>query len=124
MYILGISCYYHDAAACILKDGELIAGALEERFSRKKHDDGFPKLAIEFCLEQAGITVNDIDYAVFYEKPLLKFERIMLSALGNYPKSMVMFRESMITWFNEKLWIKTQLLDKLKIPTEKLLFCE
>ena len=124
MYILGISCYYHDAAACILKDGELVAGALEERFSRKKHDDGFPKLAIDFCLRQAGITAHEIDYAVFYEKPLLKFERILLSALGTYPSSLVMFRESMVTWFNEKLWIKTQLLDKLKIPAEKLLFCE
>jgi carbamoyltransferase len=124
MYILGISCYYHDAAACILKDGELVAGALEERFSRKKHDDGYPKLAIEFCLKQAGITAADLDYAVFYEKPLLKFERILLTSLGTWPRSIEMFRESMITWFNEKLWIKTELLDKLKIPSEKLLFCE
>ncbi len=124
MYILGISCYYHDAAACILKDGELIAAAAEERFSRKKHDSGFPNLAIDFCLEAAGITANDLDYAVFYEKPLLKFERILLSTLGTYPQSIGVFRESMIAWFNEKLWIKSQLLDKLRIPSEKLLFAE
>ncbi|MBN1312873.1 MAG: hypothetical protein JXB30_15775 [Anaerolineae bacterium] len=124
MYILGISCYYHDSAACILKDGELVAAAAEERFSRKKHDSSFPNLAIDFCLKTAGITADDLDYAVFYEKPLLKFERILLSNLQTYPKSMVLFRESMITWFNEKLWIKSQLLDKLKIPANKLLFAE
>lgn len=124
MYILGISCYYHDAAACILKDGELIAASAEERFSRKKHDSGFPNLAIDFCLKTAGITTDDLDYAVFYEKPLLKFERILLSNLQTYPQSMVLFRESMITWFNEKLWIKSHLLDKLKIPVGKLLFAE
>lgn len=124
MYILGISCYYHDAAACILKDGDLIAAAAEERFSRKKHDSGFPKLSIEFCLQQAGITANDLDYAVFYEKPLLKFERILQSTLGMYPQAIEVFRESMIAWFNEKLWIKSQLLDKLKIPADKLLFTE
>src|SRR5690242_15817935 len=124
MYILGISCYYHDAAAAILKDGDLIAAASEERFSRKKHDAGFPKLAIDFCLEEAGITTHDIDYVVFYEKPLLKFERILLSSMGMYPQAINVFRESLITWFNEKLWIKSQLLDKLKISGDKLLFTE
>ncbi len=124
MYILGISCYYHDSAAAILKDGELVAAAAEERFSRKKHDSGFPHLAIEYCLREAGITPDELDYAVFYEKPLLKFERILLSSLQTYPRSISFFRESMITWFNEKLWIKSQLLDKLKIPAGKLLFAE
>jgi carbamoyltransferase len=124
MYILGISCYYHDSAACIIKDGELLAAAAEERFSRKKHDNGFPHLAIDFCMETAGIQPDDLDYAVFYEKPLLKFERILLSSLGMFPQSSGLFRESMITWFNEKLWIKSQLLDKIKIPAEKLLFAE
>jgi carbamoyltransferase len=124
MYILGISCYYHDAAAAILQDGDLIAAASEERFSRKKHDSGFPKLAIDFCLEEAGITTNDLDYVVFYEKPLLKFERILLSTMGMYPQAINVFRESMIAWFNEKLWIKSHLLDKLKVPSEKLLFTE
>ncbi len=124
MYILGVSCYYHDSAACIIEDGELIAASSEERFSRKKHDSGFPEHAIDFCLETAGITSNDLDYAVFYEKPLLKFERILLTSLQTWPQSIGVFRESMITWFNEKLWIKTQLLDKLKIPANKLLFTE
>nr|MBN1228402.1 hypothetical protein [Anaerolineae bacterium] len=124
MYILGVSCYYHDSAAAIIKDGELIAAAAEERFSRKKHDSGFPHHAIDFCLEAAGITTNDLDYAVFYEKPLLKFERILLTSLQTFPQSIGVFRESMITWFNEKLWIKSQLLDKLKIPASKLLFAE
>lgn len=124
MYILGISCYYHDAAACLLKDGVILAAAAEERFSRKKHDSGFPFLSIDFCLQEGGITAQDLDYAVFYEKPLLKFERILLSTLGTYPQSSGVFRESMITWFNEKLWIKSQLLDKLGIPASKLLFAE
>ena len=124
MYILGISCYYHDSAAAIIQDGQLIAAAAEERFSRKKHDSGFPHGAIEFCLEEAGISSHDIDYVVFYEKPLLKFERILLSSLQTWPQSIGVFRESMITWFNEKLWIKSQLLDKLKLPANKLLFVE
>ena len=124
MYILGISCYYHDSAAVILKDGMLIAAAEEERFSRKKHDSGFPNLAIEFCLREAGITGRDLDYAVFYEKPLLKFERILLSNLQTFPRSWDVFREAMIAWFNQKLWIKGQILTKLDIPDEKLLFVE
>ena len=76
MYILGISCYYHDAAAALLQDGMLVAAAEEERFSRKKHDFGFPQHAIDFCLRQGGITSKDLEYVVFYEKPLVKFERI------------------------------------------------
>ena len=87
MYILGISCYYHDSAAALLKDGMLVAAADEERFTRKKHDYSFPHLAIEFCLQQAEITSHDLDYVVFYEKPLLKFERILMSTLGTFPKS-------------------------------------
>lgn len=124
MYILGISCYYHDAAAAILKDGVLIAAAEEERFSRKKHDSGFPQLAIDFCLKQAGITLSDLDYAVFYEKPLLKYERILMTNLATYPRGWRVFTESMLSWFNEKLWIKTEILDKLHLPANKLLFVE
>ena len=89
-----------------------------------KHDSGFPALAIDFCLKQAGITTDDLEYAVFYEKPLVKFERILQTTLGTYPKSANVFRESMITWFNQKLWIRSELLDKLQIPGEKLLFTE
>ncbi len=124
MYILGVSCYYHDSAAAILKDGELIAASEEERFSRKKHDFGYPTQAIAFCLEQAGITAHDLDYVVFYEKPLQKFERILMTTLQTFPQSYPVFRESMVAWFNEKLWIKGELLTKLDIPDEKLLFVE
>jgi carbamoyltransferase len=124
MYILGISCFYHDAAAALLQDGMLVAAAEEERFSRKKHDYSFPTQAINFCLKQAGITGRDLDYVVFYEKPLLKFERILLTTLQTFPQSWRVFRESMITWFNEKLWIKGKILTDLDIPDEKLLFVE
>src|SRR5574339_375650 len=124
MYILGISCYYHDAAAALLEDGVLVAAAEEERFTRVKHDYNFPEHSIDFCLRQAGITGHDIDYVVFYEKLLLKFERILLSTLQTFPQSWGVFRESMITWFNEKLWIKSHILTKLNIPDEKLLFVE
>lgn len=124
MFILGISCYYHDAAAAVLQDGMLVAASEEERFSRIKHDFGFPYKAIDFCLEEAGITAQDLDYVVFYEKPLLKFERILMTTLQTFPQSYKVFRESMIAWFNEKLWIKGQILTKLDIPDEKLLFVE
>lgn len=124
MYILGISCYYHDAAAALLHDGQLVAAADEERFSRIKHDSDFPRLAIDFCLAQAGITANDLDYVVFYEKPLQKFERILLSTLNGAPRTVKLFREAMATWFSSKLWIKSHLLSKLNIPAGKLLFVE
>lgn len=87
MHILGISCYYHDAAAALLSDGVLVAAAEEERFSRKKHDHGFPRHAIDFCLRQGGIRAEDLDYVVFYEKPLRKFERILVTTLATWPKS-------------------------------------
>lgn len=124
MYILGISCYYHDAAAALLQDGDLVAAAEEERFTRKKHDFGFPTRSIDFCLSQAGITARDLDYVVFYEKPLLKFERILMTTLQTFPKSSASFRESMVTWFNEKLWIKGEILSKLPISRDRLLFVE
>ena len=124
MDILGISCYYHDSAAALIRDGMLVAAAEEERFSRKKHDFDFPKHAIDFCLRQAGITSQDLDYVVFYEKPLLKFDRILQSTLQTFPRSYGVFRESMIAWFNDKLWVKGQILTRLDIPNEKLLFVE
>lgn len=124
MFILGISCFYHDSAAALLQDGLLVAAAEEERFSRKKHDYGFPQQAINFCLEQAGIIAQELDYVVFYEKPLLKFERILMTTLQTFPQSWGVFREAMIAWFNEKLWIKSQILTTLGIPNEKLLFVE
>ena len=124
MHILGISCFYHDSAAALLKDGHLVAAAEEERFSRVKHDYGFPASAIEFCLNQAGITGRDLDYVVFYEKPLLKFERILMSTLGSFPNSWKTFGEAMIAWFDEKLWIKDTLAKFLAVPQKKVLFVE
>lgn len=124
MNILGVSCYYHDAAAALLVNGNLVAAADEERFSRIKHDYSFPRHAIAFCLEEAGITARDLDYVVFYEKPMQKFVRILQTTLQTFPQSWGVFRESMIAWFNEKLWIKGELLTHLDIPDEKLLFVE
>jgi len=122
--ILGISCYYHDSAAALIRDGLLVAAAEEERFTRLKHDHGFPSNAISFCLEQAGISGPDLDYVVFYEKPLRKFERIMQTSLATWPRSWGVFRESMVTWFDEKLWVKSQILRHLGVPSEKLLFSD
>ena len=106
MYILGISCYFHDAAAALLKDGKLIAAAEEERFTRIKHDYEFPEKAIEFCLELEGIQTEDIDYIMFFEKPFVKFERLLLCTMQTFPRSMKLFREAMVTWLGDKLWIK------------------
>ncbi|MCL4298893.1 MAG: hypothetical protein KJ077_24365 [Anaerolineae bacterium] len=124
MNILGISCYYHDAAAALLVDGQLVAAAEEERFTRKKHDSSFPKNAINFCLAHSGLTAADLDYVVFYEKPLVKFERILKTTLSTFPQSWGVFRESMVTWFDEKLWIKSQLQTAIGVPTSKILFVE
>jgi len=124
MNILGISCYYHDAAAALLRDGDLIAAAEEERFSRKKHDFGFPTGAIRFCLAQGGISAQDLDYVVFYEKPFEKFERILMTTLQTYPKSWKVFRESMITWLVDKLWIRHHIEQEIGVPKEKVLFTQ
>ena len=124
MHILGISCYYHDAAACLLGDGEIVAAAEEERFSRIKHDYEFPKSAIRFCLEQAGIHGTDLDYVVFFEKPFRKLDRILMTTLQTYPQSWKVFRESMISWMLDKMWVSTTLQSELGIAKEKVLFCE
>ncbi|HXY04812.1 MAG TPA: carbamoyltransferase [Terriglobales bacterium] len=124
MFILGVSCYYHDAAAALLEDGVLIGAAEEERFSRVKHDYSFPKNAIRFCLAQAGIQGNDLDYVVFFEKPFRKFDRILLTTLQTYPQSWKLFRESMITWMLDKLWVRTTLQSELGISKERVLFCD
>jgi carbamoyltransferase len=124
VYVLGVSCYYHDAAAALLHDGMLIAAAEEERFSRVKHDFRFPRAAIRFCLEQAGIRGTDLDYVVFFEKPFRKFDRILLTALQTYPESAKVFRESMISWMIDKLWVRLTLQAELGVGREKVLFCE
>jgi len=124
MQILGISCYYHDAAAALLRDGELVAAAEEERFSRVKHDFRYPRNAIRFCLESGGIDGSDLDYVVFFEKPFRKFDRILMSVLQTYPRSWKVFRESMITWMIDKLWVGSTIESDLNVPKEKVLFCE
>jgi carbamoyltransferase len=123
MNILGISCFYHDSSAVLLRDGQLVAAVAEERFSRKKHDSGYPQRAIRYCLEEGKIESGDLDYVVFYEKPLLKFDRILTSCLATFPRSWRLFREAMLTWFSERLWIKGRLLDELDLPSDRLLFC-
>jgi carbamoyltransferase len=124
MYILGLSFYYHDGSAALIKDGVVVAAGEEERFSRRKHDPGFPAKAIEFCLAHEGITIDDVDYVVFYEKPFVKFERLLLTAFSTFPRSMKVFRESMLTWLQKKLWVKSHILEQLKIPKKKLLFAD
>jgi carbamoyltransferase len=124
MNILGISCYFHDASAALLKDGELVAAAEEERFTRKKHDYEFPQNAIDFCLNVGGVTSGDLDYVVFFEKPFIKFERLLLSSMQTFPRSHKVFREAMITWLGDKLWIKTLIQKRLGVPATKILFSE
>jgi carbamoyltransferase len=123
MYILGISCWYHDGAACLLKDGKIIASSEEERFSRKKHDYDFPVLAIDFCLETAKITPDKIDFVVFYDKPILKFDRIITSIIQNIPKSLKLFYTAVPLWLKEKLYFKRKVKKALGIGQDKILFC-
>jgi carbamoyltransferase len=113
LYILGISCFYHDAAACLLKDGKPVSAAEEERFTRIKHDISFPTNAIKFCLEEAGIRADDLDYVTFYEKPLLKFERLLSQHLETFPLSFSTFYNSIPSWTNEKLNIKAMIKEQL-----------
>lgn len=122
MRLLGISCYYHDAAAVLIDSGRIVAAAEEERFSRIKHDSGFPTRAIDFCLRRARIKSQDLDWIVFYEKPFLKFERITLSHLATVPGSRGSFVNAYKTWLKDKLWIKIAIADQLKISSEKILF--
>lgn len=124
MDILGISCYYHDAAASLIRDGQLIAASEEERFSRKKHDFDFPKNAINYCLEAGGITGRDLDYVVFFEKPFRKLDRILATVLQTYPQSWKVFRESMITWVVDKLWVASTLEAELGVTKDKVLFSD
>lgn len=109
MYILGISCYYHDSAACILKDGKIVAAVEEERFSRIKFDDGFPKLAIDYCINEAGITTKDIDCIAFYDKSILKFERLLDNYIGVAPRGLKSFLYVIPKWLHKRLWIKDEI---------------
>jgi carbamoyltransferase len=122
MDILGISCFFHDAAAALIRDGEIIAAAEEERFTRKKHDYDFPVSAIEFCLNMGKIRSEDLDHVVFFEKPFTKFERLLLTSMQTFPRSRQVFQESMITWLTDKLWIKALIKKNLNVPDSKILF--
>ena len=131
MYILGISAFYHDSAACLLKDGEIVAAAQEERFTRKKHDAGFPRYAIEYCLKEAQINTEDISNVVFYEKPFVKFERLLETYLAFAPKGFKSFAKAMPVWIKDKLFQKATLVKELKSTLggevdwrERLLFSE
>lgn len=113
-YILGISAYYHDSAACVVVDGEIVAAAQEERFTRLKHDPRFPKAAIEYCLREANVKLTELDAIVFYDKPLLKFERLLETYLANAPKGFLSFARSMPIWLKEKLYLKSVLRRELR----------
>ena len=104
--ILGLSAYYHDSAACLLCDGEIVAAAQEERFTRKKHDAGFPTHAVQFCLKQGGVALNELKYVVFYDKPLLKFERLLETYVAFSPKGFRSYLMAMPVWMKEKVLLK------------------
>ena len=122
MKILGISCYYHDAAAALIIDGKIVAAAEEERFSRVKHDSGFPKKAIAFCLSRAKLDAKDLNYVVFYEKPFSKFERITLSSFASAPRARGQFVNAYRTWLKDKLWIKATLAKEIGVKAKQILF--
>ena len=115
MNILGISAYYHDSAATLVRDGDIIAAAQEERFTRKKHDAGFPSLAISYCLKDAGLELTDLDHIVFYDKPLVKFERLLETYLAYVPKGFRSFVAAMPVWLKEKLYLKSVLKKELAV---------
>ena len=123
MNILGISCYYHDAAAALVRDGQLVAAAEEERFNRKKHYSDFPNLAVEYCLKEAGIEIGDVDHVVFYEKPIVKFDRILNMYLFTWPRSMISFLKAIPLWLKDRLWIRNDIQKQLGIEDE-ILFAE
>ena len=112
--ILGISAFYHDSAACILVDGKIIAAAQEERFTRKKHDPSYPKNAIEFVLNYANLKLSEVSQIVFFEKPFLKFERLLETYVAFAPKGFNSFRKAMPLWIKEKLFQKNFLFKELK----------
>jgi len=114
MHILGISAFYHDSAACIIKDGEIVAAAQEERFTRRKHDAKFPSHAVEYCLLEAGINIKDLKAIVFYDKPLLKFERLLETYLSFAPKGIRSFIAAIPVWLREKMFLKKVIYDELK----------
>ena len=124
MYILGLSCYYHDSAACILKDSKVIAAVEEERFSRKKFDDGFPKEAIDYCLKEAGISPKDIDCVAFYDKSVLKFERLLDNYIAVAPRGLGSFLSVIPKWLHRRLWVSDEIRKHLGGYKGKIIFPE
>ena len=112
--ILGISAFYHDSAAALIVGGKIIAAAQEERFTRDKHTPNFPVNAIKYCLEEAGIEIDNLDAIVFYDKPLLKFERLLQTYYAFAPKGLISFLKAIPVWLNEKMFLKKLLYDGLK----------
>ncbi|MGE3173313.1 MAG: carbamoyltransferase [Planctomycetota bacterium] len=124
-YVLGISAFYHDSAACLLRDGEIVAAAQEERFTRKKHDADFPHHAVRFCLEQAGIGVRDLDFVAFYDKPILKFHRLVETFLGYAPAGVRAFKAALPVWVGSKLHMRRELSKALGAkPKNRFVFPE
>src|SRR5216117_1592336 len=124
MKILGISAHYHDSAAALVVDGLPICAVQEERLSRRKHDAGFPVGAIEWCLGHAGIDPADLDAVVFYERPMLKFERILTCALRAFPRSWRSFPHAIKSSLGEKVWVRGIISSHLGVPARKVLFAE
>lgn len=122
MKILGISCYYHDAAACLLEDGKILSAVEEERFTRKKFDDEFPNNAIDFCLQENNVKASDLDYVVFYDKPILKFERLLDNYISVAPKGLSSFIEIIPKWIHKRLWIKQEIKKHLSKFEGKIFF--
>jgi carbamoyltransferase len=112
--ILGISAFYHDSAAALIVDGKIIAAAQEERFTRKKHDPSYPTNAIDYCLSEASLSLDQVDYIAFYDKPFLKFERLLETYVALAPKGLQSFRMSMPIWLREKLFLKDMLIKEIK----------
>ena len=124
MYTLGISCYYHDSSAAILKDGKVIAAVEEERFSRKKFDDDFPKQAINWCLKESGISSKNLDSVAFYDKPVLKFERLLDNYIAVAPRGLYSFLDVIPKWLHKRLWIKDEISKHLKDFNGEIVFPE
>jgi len=124
MYTLGISCYYHDSAASLLKDGKVLSAVEEERFSRKKFDDGFPMMAIDWCLKEAGIGPESIDSIAFYDKPILKFERLLDNYIAVAPRGLYSFLNVIPKWLHKRLWIKDDISKHLKGFNGTIIFPE
>ena len=124
MYSLGISCYYHDSAAALLKDGHVVDAVEEERFSRKKFDDGFPKMAIDWCMKEANISPSDLDSVAFYDKPVLKFERLLDNYIAVAPRGLYSFLDVIPKWLHKRLWIKNDVKKILKGFNGKIIFPE